>query len=956
MSIQGKGRRIDNFGALQSQRGTSLRAGNIDNLVARLGLDTNKDQGRGDIAFGPNDELIYVYSVASSTGYGGASLYAIRSYDYGQTWSDPVEIKTEAGYGFKEPHIDYIQETRLWTIAATKVNDSDGEDCEIVVFTGGDILSEINEESVTQPFTKKNFVGGRIRKLNRDLFMPVFGFDTGESNDRPAIMRSTNGGQTWGVYHTFSYVGKARSVYTRFDDRVSNQGSYQRIFCIVGNNTDTNRGYLASTNNGSDWDKYMLPFVVNNSCDYVIEEDILTFFTETRSALGYNEISFHTVNGFDFTPAETLSGVIRSHRKVKASNSGGIFSAVNIHSDKPGRGDQIGLQNIILQNRSEIVDEINPTKEVIPRYTTVEADGSLESREVSTKKSNARVIIYSNSEPTEWGKIVLKVKWHYKPTVSIQSENITHLLTHEGDLSYVNLKLKSSIFSIEVVNNSDAEKSIAVYANVNDGGPKAGRSSDSESISVVQNDKFETNGVGRGIGNISNMSGDSGLQDAASNTHIGFHGSAVGRNGDLYIAYRSASTHSLAPGDVYITKSTDLGRTWATPILIYECSGEALQDVEMSYDFAADRYFIIYSEYSSIENDDSEINVLQCHVGDPMNPSNWNNRSVDQPYNNKNRAPYAPIRRSRDYLILSANGHDSGDSEQHPALLYSDDDGYTWKVGQTFTDVNANESTFYFKWCTADQKAQNFLLCRNNNVSGDGFVIISKDLLFDSYTVKESILKVAGGTNVLMMGDYFIAVGRNSEGTSGSMGYTSYSLDGYTWSEIEYNGFVFPVQAKFMKLNSGRVLVTSCVEPSQNFTDGNIVMSELFPPSYEEVLQKVISQNIQVFERYKDIPNEGAAESEFYHKTHGKSKVDIALRDDGGGDFLNGPDVKVELIIPFKSSQLSTGTTTIDVTDQLILNPNVVYGTVNVFGSYFKLKVTNQTGGEIRLQGFVRCV
>ncbi len=942
------GQRIDNFSALQPQRGTSIRVGAIDNLVDRLALDSGACQGRGDLAFGENDEMIYVYPVAAASSFDTAKIYGMKSSDYGKTWTSPIVILEEASHKFIDPYLRFDLESNEWFLACSKVDDADDEDAEIVVVSGGDILSATTSRTVNQPFALKNRVGGRIVKASRYLFMPVYGYEATGGDDTPVIMRSSDGGVTWSVYKELGGTGQARSVFSIYDNTLEGAAK-SNIFCLVGNINDTENGYLFASRNGTTFTKYNLPFVINRSCDFVEENGVFTFFAEARSTVGYNEICFHTINGFEYTPAESLGGSILSLRKPHISQSGAVYAAVNSFAHKSSRYDSIGLQQIILPNKDEVRNSVSKKLELIPRVTSIADDASYTTRQINTDKPNLRFALFGNSAPTGLEFLKVEIIYYYLDNLVTETENITKFLKQAGAYLHADVKLKYDSFKLKVTNESGSTIELFSYGTLeNVFGFENGKETQERSLAVTLDGQFETNSVGQGMGAVRNLTATNGINESTTNNHVGFHGICLGRDGDILLVYRDAADHDPGAADLYLTVSKDLGRTWSSSVRIYNSSEEAVSDPDIMYDFVSDSYILVFSEYTSIASGESDIVILKCSSKAIRSASAWVATTVAQPYNELNRAPYAPIRRGKDYLYMTAYGHDAEDTS-HPALLKSANNGSTWTVAKTFDTVDCNECTLYWRHDNKKKQDVNFLLCRDNSASKWSTLLKANSMDFTTFTESQCDLFVSGGANVQMMGDYFLFIGRNNVNSSvDSSGITSYSIDGETWSSPEYNGLSYPVQPKFVKLPTGRLLVTSCVEASNGSSIGNVTISEFNVPSYIEVKEKLKGVDIAFLPRFTTIENTESYTTDFY-ELQGK-ELDIRFR--VGSGTLGAVAVAIQYFYQEGDVQ------TVDVSDDLDFAENAAgaFGRTKLYGKFARIKVTNNSGAPKSLMGFIRSI
>jgi hypothetical protein len=961
MTIQGKGRRVDNFESQQPKRGSALRTTGVQNVSESAGIAaalsmTNSDYiGRGDIAFGPGDVLLYVFSAASDSSYTSAKVYAMHSYDYGKTWSDPVVVFEEVDYAYKDPYLYYNYEAQNFILSCTKVSDIDSEDSDIVIAKSADMFeTSPNLSTVTQPYTLKNVTGGGIKKVSRYLFIPVYGYESTGGDNTPGYLRSQDAGDSWTIHVELSGTGKARNVYACHDNaRIDTARS--TIFVMVESDTSDAKGVLHASVNQTDWIAYNLPFVLKNSCDYVDHGGVKTFFTQDRSSLGWNEYVFQTINGYDFTPAETIGGAIDSFRKLSVSKSGAVFCAYNIWSQKSSFGDQIGLQEIILPDKEEVKNDISPQIEIAPRNTTIADTETFESRSIRTDRPSIRLFLQGNSTPSGLENIKIELKYGY--TTSLEDTvDITHLFSLNGRVIKADVDLEHGYFQVNITNNTGASKLFAMYGDLRpEFGFRAGKQDPERSQAVTLDKKFEgANPAPGGLGKIVNISKTGGFYDYSGNkSMIGFSCAEMGPDGNIYLLYRSGDTHGTASGaQLYMVKSEDFGRSWGVPVLMVDAAVDYdYRAIFFSYDFASDRYFMMYS----IQNADystSNVTVRYCDgQKDPMDISNYNTSSaIPKPFTERNVGMFI-YRRGKDNLIMTYWGGDTGDSDNHPAILYSQDNGENWAVGNTFPDLVCNESAYYWKHNQADDSAQHFMICRPEPESKDAQIITGEHPWFDTgYTVHSANIHVAGGHYVQDIGGYFCIVGRNAQDSaSDSSGFFAYSIDGLNWSETEFNSLLYPVQPHFIKTHTGRLLIQGCVQPSDSNTIGYNYIAEFVPPNFLEVAERLKGLDLHVFERYTSIAATANYET-YYIKCQGLF-LDIRFqRNNSFGDLDTGSGISVSVIYPLKLGAEQAQ----DVTDQLTVTAGNCIGRVAIHGQYAKIKVTNNTGAEIRIQGFVR--
>ena len=275
--------------------------------------DTLIVSGNGtDIAFFPsitkasNGDLITVYYWnAVHVGTDKGIIRMVKSTNNGSSWGSAVTIVDWTGQNLdvRDPHINTLANGNLvLTFFSYRYEDS--------VPVKGSYFSKSTDNGATWstpvlvPSSNYwNATSGAVIELgNGDLIMPTYGPASATGNDRVTLVRSSNGGTSWG-----SEVVVASSTSEGFNEATFAYAGSNTIYCLMRENGKIYK----STDNGATWNFDKATGLATHAPDF-LKIDNNHFFTTWCRPASYNSNRavegkmFQPQDGWDYTPVKLL--------------------------------------------------------------------------------------------------------------------------------------------------------------------------------------------------------------------------------------------------------------------------------------------------------------------------------------------------------------------------------------------------------------------------------------------------------------------------------------------------------------------------------------------------------------------------------------------------------------------------------------------------------------------------
>lgn len=145
----------------------------------------------------------------------GGKGYLLRSSDEGQTWSEPELVvrshKSDGCVNLSVGLTTLRAGTILYPCCDARITRKwDQHEVDLVILRSDDHGKSWSEAMPISVGVKEPFAYGRILELRGgDLLCPIWGKRTAEEPWRSGVVRSGDGGLTWGEYRTIAYDPKA---------------------------------------------------------------------------------------------------------------------------------------------------------------------------------------------------------------------------------------------------------------------------------------------------------------------------------------------------------------------------------------------------------------------------------------------------------------------------------------------------------------------------------------------------------------------------------------------------------------------------------------------------------------------------------------------------------------------------------------------------------------------------
>jgi hypothetical protein len=155
----------------------------------------------------------------------GGEAYLLRSSDEGKTWSSPKEIlrssMPDGCINLSVGMTTLRDGTILFPCCNARITRKwDQHDAELIILRSTDHGYTWTAPTPIPVSVKEPFTYGRILELsNGDLLCPIWGKRIAEENWRSGLIRSRDGGKTWGDHRTIAYDTEATPV-----KKVASQG------------------------------------------------------------------------------------------------------------------------------------------------------------------------------------------------------------------------------------------------------------------------------------------------------------------------------------------------------------------------------------------------------------------------------------------------------------------------------------------------------------------------------------------------------------------------------------------------------------------------------------------------------------------------------------------------------------------------------------------------------------
>lgn len=148
--------------------------------------------------------LLVIFRRATGHTNAKGTLYKSYSSDEGQTWTTPAEFFADATLDARDPNISLMPDGRLCVLFSLSVANPTARFLNnIRVMFDQDGTGTTWDAPITlpDPYTEWGGVGGPVVvAANGDWIAPIFGKNTGSTDNICGLLRSTDQGATWGNY------------------------------------------------------------------------------------------------------------------------------------------------------------------------------------------------------------------------------------------------------------------------------------------------------------------------------------------------------------------------------------------------------------------------------------------------------------------------------------------------------------------------------------------------------------------------------------------------------------------------------------------------------------------------------------------------------------------------------------------------------------------------------------
>ncbi len=200
----------------------------------------------------PNDHLIVVYRKGTGHVSTDGVIYYRTSSDQGQTWSPEATVYSSPTVDARDPEIVLLNSGKLLLSFFTANATSSVTNVYTMFGTPtGDSVSWGSANLLNTGFTQTQAVSSKaIQLANGNIVLPVYGDNTGETNDSAAVVTSTDGGNTWSTENTIASNAGGQE----YDEANGVQLPSGRIVLLIRHDVGTT-GYarVYSDDNGATW-------------------------------------------------------------------------------------------------------------------------------------------------------------------------------------------------------------------------------------------------------------------------------------------------------------------------------------------------------------------------------------------------------------------------------------------------------------------------------------------------------------------------------------------------------------------------------------------------------------------------------------------------------------------------------------------------------------------------------